>query len=227
MQTPASQSSPFSKMGMKILIVDDHPIIRLGVKQLLLNAWPDATVLEADSVAAALGTFGREAPDAVVLDLTMPDSEGTEGAIRMLRVAGDTPILVLSGNAESVYASRLFELGVAGYLPKDRASTELVVALTRVLDGKRYVTPEMADVLVDMLGRRAGTAPAHERLSSQEHRVMLMMAAGRTPKEIAQRMHLSVRTVGTYRARILEKTGWKNNVELTKYCVTHGLTVDD
>ncbi len=213
---------------MKILIVDDHPIIRLGVRQLILNEWPDATLFEAESMATALDAFQQEAPDLVVLDLTMPDSDGTEGALRMLRVAGTTPILVLSANPEAVYASRLLELGVAGYLPKEKAATELVVALTRILAGKRYVTPDMADVLIGLLGQGgAGATSVHEQLSAQEHRVMLLMASGRTPKEIALRMHLSVRTVGTYRARILAKTGWKHNVELTKYCVTHGLTDDD
>lgn len=209
---------------MKFLIADDHPIIRLGVRQLIANAWPDAIILDAETMEAAMRSFREHAPDLVVLDLMMPDTTGTEGAVRMLRLAGETPILVLSASAETAYASRLLQMGVAGYLPKDRAADELVVALRRLLEGKRYVTPAMADHLVDLIGGRSKVTAVHELLSIQEYRVMLLMAEGRTPAQIAETMHLSVKTVGTYRARILEKTGWKNNVELTKYCIQHALT---
>ena len=209
---------------MKVLVADDHPIMRLGVRQLIEREWPKAQVEEAETIEAAERTFISLRPDLVVLDLVMPDVSGTEGVARMLRVAGETPILVLSFNAESTYASRLLQMGVAGYLPKDRAADELVIALRRLSEGRRYVTASMADHLVDMLGGRASPGAPHELLSTQEHRVMLLMAAGRTPAAIAEAMHLSVKTIDTYRARILEKTGWKNNVELTKYCVQHGLT---
>lgn len=210
--------------AMKVLVADDHPIMRLGIRQLILGEWPTAQIEEAESIETALRAFVALAPDLVVLDVVMPDVAGTEGVTRMLRVAGTTPILVLSFNAESAFASRLLQMGVAGYLPKDRAADELVIALRRLSEGRRYVTASMADHLVDMLGGRAGPSASHELLSTQEHRVMLLMAAGQMPAEIAETMHLSVKTVGTYRARILEKTGWKNNVELTKYCVQHGLT---
>jgi two-component system, NarL family, invasion response regulator UvrY len=209
---------------MKFLIADDHPIIRLGVRQLIAQEWPEARIEEAEDMGGAIECFRALQPDAVVLDLVMPDTSGTEGAVRMLRVAGPTPILVLSANEESAYASRLLQLGISGYLPKDRAADELVIALHRLLDGKRYVTPSMADHLIDMIGGRATSRLAHESLSSQEYRVMLLIASGCAPSVIAEQMHLSVKTVGTYRARILEKTGWKNTVDLTKYCVQHGLT---
>jgi DNA-binding NarL/FixJ family response regulator len=209
---------------MKFLIVDDHPIVRLGVRQLISAAWPTAAIEEAENIEDATGRSRELSPDAIVLDLMMPDTTGTEGAVRMLRVAGDAPILVLSASDETAYASRLLQMGIAGYLPKDRASEELVIALRRLLEGKRYVTASMADHLVDMIGGRSPKGLPHELLSAQEHRVMLLMASGSTPSQIAEIMHLSVKTVGTYRARILEKTGWKNNVELTKYCVQHALT---
>lgn len=209
---------------MKFLIADDHPIMRLGVRQLIEREWRDAQVIEAENLEETVQRFAQHRPDIVVLDLVMPDATGTEGVARMLRIAGSTPILVLSFNAESAFASRLLQMGVAGYLPKDLAADQLVIALKRLAEGRRYVTPAMADHLVDVLGGRAAVAAPHELLSAQEHRVMLLMAAGKTPAEIALTMHLSVKTVGTYRARILEKTGWKNNVDLTKYCVQHGLT---
>lgn len=209
---------------MKVLVADDHPIMRLGIRQLILREWPDAEVFEAETLEDAARQLTARSPDLVVLDLVMPDVAGTEGVARMLRLAGATPILVLSFNSEAAYASRVLKMGAAGYLPKDRAVDELVIALRRLSEGGRYVTASMADHLVDLLGGRAAPSEPHELLSAQEHRVMLLMAAGKAPAEIALTMHLSVKTVGTYRARILEKTGWKNNVELTKYCVQHGLT---
>ena len=209
---------------MKVLIVDDHPIMRVGVRQLILGAWPDAGIEEATTLAQACQKFEAFQPGFVVLDMGLPDTTGTEGVTRMLRVAGAVPILVLSFNVEAAYAARLLQMGVAGYLPKDRAGDELVTALRRIGEGRRYVTEAAADHLVDLLGGRSTAGEPHEQLSTQELRVMLLIAAGRAPAEIAQLMGLSVKTVGTYRARLLEKTGWKNNTELTKYCVARGLT---
>lgn len=209
---------------MKVLVVDDHPIMRVGVRQLILAEWPAAAVREATTIAQALEQAQADAPEVVVLDLSLPDASGTEGASRMLRALRGVPVLVLSLNAESAYAARLLQMGVSGYLPKDRAGDELVIALRRLLAGGRYVTAAMADHLLGLLsGQQPGQLP-HELLSAQEHRVMLLIAAGQTPAQIADAMHLSVKTVGTYRARILEKAGWRNNTDLTKYCVQHGLT---
>lgn len=210
----------------RFLVADDHPIIRLGVRQLIGGAWPGAEVDEADSLAQALRLFQDRHPQLVVLDLMMPDTSGTEAAVRMLRVCGTVPVLVLSSSAEEAFASHLLQMGVSGYLPKDRAGEELVVAVRRLLDGKRYVTNTMADHLVEMIGGRSASLVPHEQLSIQEHRVMVLMASGIAPAQIAETMHISVKTVGTYRARIFEKTGWKSNVELAKYCVQHGLTAD-
>lgn len=209
---------------MRLLIIDDHPILRFGVCQLLQKAWPDAIIDEAQTLEEGVATFLANPPDVVVLDLSLPDASGTESASRMLRLAKETPILVLSLNAESAYAARLMQMGVAGYLAKDRASDELVTAVERLLSGRRYVTAEMADRLLGLLDGRSPTTLPHERLATQEHRVMLLIASGMSPAEIADAMHLSVKTVGSYRARIFEKTGWKNNTELTKYCLQHGLT---
>ncbi len=209
---------------MRLLIIDDHPILRFGVCQLLQKAWPDAIIDEAQTLEEGVATFLANPPDVVVLDLSLPDASGTESASRMLRLAKETPILVLSLNAESAYAARLMQMGVAGYLAKDRASDELVTAVERLLSGRRYVTAEMADRLLGLLDGRSPTTLPHERLATQEHRVMLLIASGMSPAAIADAMHLSVKTVGSYRARIFEKTGWKNNTELTKYCLQHGLT---
>ena len=209
---------------MRVLVVDDHPIMRIGVRQLILLEWPAAQIDEAPTLAQALDLCAAQRPDVVVLDLSLPDASGVESATRMLRVLKGVPVLVLSLNAEATYASRLLQMGVAGYLPKDRAGDELVQALTRVLAGGRYVTATMADHLLGLLSGKPASSLPHEQLSAQEHRVMLLMAAGTAPAQIAEVMNLSVKTVGTYRARILEKCGWRNNTELTKYCVQNGLT---
>ena len=209
---------------MRFLVVDDHPILRLGVRQLIERGWPDAVVDEADTIESACNQAAANRFDAIVLDLVMPDVSGSEGVSRMLEAVGTTPILVLSFNEESRSAARLLQLGVSGYLQKDRAGDELVTALGRVLAGKRYVTEAMAGHLVDLLGGRATSTPPHELLSPQEHRVMVQLAEGWPPAKIADTMGISVRTVGTYRTRIFEKTAWKSTVELAKYCVQHGLT---
>ena len=163
----------------------------------------------------------------MILDLSLPDVSGTEGVAKMLRVAKETPILVLSLNAETVYASRVLQMGAVGYLPKDLAGEELITAVQRILEGKRYVTASMADRLLDILGGKAVDQLPHEELSAQEYRVMLLLAAGKTANEVGEAMHVSAKTVSTYTARILQKTGWKNKVEMTKYCVQHGLTAKD
>jgi len=211
-------------MTLRVLIVDDHPIMRLGVRQLIAGAWPLAELLEAQTVEEAVALVQAQAVQLIILDLALPDAAGLEAPTRMLREAGGTPILVLSLGSESAYAARLLQMGVAGYLPKARAGEELVQAARRVLAGQRYVSPDMADRLLGMLQGQAPSALPHELLSTQEYRVMQLIAAGRSASQIAQAMQLSVKTVGSYRARILAKAGWANNTELTKYCVQHGLT---
>jgi two-component system invasion response regulator UvrY len=209
---------------MRVLIVDDHPLMRMGIRQLVLQEWPDAEVNEAPSIAEAITCARVALPALITLDLMLPDAHGIEGASRLLRAVPGVPLLVLSLNAEEAYAARVIQLGASGYLPKDRAADELRVALRRLAEGGRYVTPTMADHLLGLLSGKAPQSLPHEQLSTQEHRVMLLIAAGMTPAQIAATMHLSVKTVGSYRARILEKGGWANNTELTKYCVQHGLT---
>ena len=158
------------------------------------------------------------------MEVDRPVADTAAAEVGDERLAKGVPILILSLNAESAYATRLLQMGVSGYLAKDRASEELVLAVRRVMEGRRYVTAEMADRLLGLLEGKTPASQPHEQLSAQEYRVMQLIAAGRSPAEIAELMHLSVKTVGSYRARILQKAGWKNNTELTKYCVLHGLT---
>jgi DNA-binding NarL/FixJ family response regulator len=209
---------------MKCLVIDDHPIVRFGVCQLIQNAWPQALIEEADTLEKAMQKLSAGKPDIIILDLGLPDTNGTEGVHRIQRSSQGVPILILSMNPEDSYAARLLKQGISGYLPKDLAKDELITAIKRILEGKRYVTPAMSDKLLDLLEGNQGTQAVHELLSEQEYRVMLLVASGKSTADIADMMHLSAKTVSTYTARILQKTGWKNRVELMRYCVLHQLT---
>lgn len=208
---------------MRILLVDDHPILRAGVAQLIRGRWPDTELAEAGSLAEASKYLEKDGWKAIVLDLSLPDSSGLEGLNRLRRKAPDVPVLVLSMHAESAYAARALQSGASGYLTKDRAGQELVAALERVLAGGRYVTASLAEALTDLLTGRAPDRPPHETLSAQELRVLISLAEGKSVGEAAESMHLSVKTVSTYRTRILDKMQLKTNADLTRYCLSHGL----
>jgi DNA-binding NarL/FixJ family response regulator len=156
--------------------------------------------------------------------VTLPDAQGTEGLARIRRVAREVPILMLSLNKDASYAQRLLQMGAAGYVSKDRTGDELTQAIVRVLNNGRYIPADLADRLLSLFERKSVGSLPHEALTTQEYRVMQLIASGMRPSIIAQTMSLSVKTVGNYRARILAKTGWRNNTELTKYCIQHGLT---
>jgi two-component system, NarL family, invasion response regulator UvrY len=210
---------------MKILLVEDHPIFRFGVRQLIQQRWPEAECIEACNLAEALAVVRREDLTLAVADLNLPDAEGVEVVSQLLRSAPELRLLILSLNAEAAYAQRVLELGAAGYLAKDRASAELVSALERVSTGGRYITATLAEYLVDRISGRSKALP-HEDLSAQEYRVMLQLAAGKRVADIAAGMHLSPKTVSTYRSRVLDKLAIASNAELARYCLTLGLTDD-
>ena len=206
---------------MRLLLIDDHPLLRAGVRQLIVGRWPDAEVIDASDLASAV----RLAPGCrvAVLDLSLPDAHGIEALVRLRRVAPQLSILVLSMHGEEAFAARALQLGAAGYLTKDRAGEELVSALERVLAGGRYITASLASRLADMLTGTDPARAAHELLSVQELRVTLLLAQGRSVADIAATVHLSVKTVSTYRARALEKLQLASNADLTRYCLAHGL----
>jgi two-component system invasion response regulator UvrY len=207
---------------MKILLVEDHPIFRFGVRHLIEQRWPDAVCVEAGTLADAVAAAQSASINLAVVDLNLPDADGVEVVPKLLRVAPDMRILVLSLNAEAAYAQHLMQMGAAGYLTKDRASDELVAAIERISSGGRYITASMAEHLFDVVGGRRTLNPAEE-LSAQEYRVMLHLAAGKRINDIAESMNLSPKTVSTYRARVLEKIGVSSNADLAAYCIKHGL----
>ncbi|MGY3264731.1 response regulator [Lysobacter sp. HA35] len=210
-------------MSLRVLIVEDHPVMRFGVMHLIRQEWPDAGIAEATSLAAAVELAASPDWSVVLLDLSLPDSSGLEGLVRLRRLMPATPILILSMHDEAAYAARALQAGASGYLTKEHATTELLAAIARVRSGGRYLSSGFTDRLAGMLTGEKVTALPHELLSAQEHRVMVMIANGKAPSEIAETMHLSVKTVGTYRTRIREKTGLGSTAEMARYCVQHGL----
>jgi len=208
---------------MKILLVEDHPIFRFGVRHLVLQRWPDATVGEADSLQTALSAVHTDAWDIAILDLNLPDAKGVESVTQIHRAAPATRILVLSLHDELAYARQLLRLGAQGYLTKEHATEELISAIERLERGGRYISSSMAEHMAQsMLDDNA--LPGHEQLGKQEYRVMLQIAAGTRVTDIANTMNLSPKTVSTYRTRIFEKLGVTSNVELAHYCLTHHLS---
>lgn len=210
-------------MSLHVLIVEDHPVMRFGVRRLLEQQWPDCRVGEAASLAEA-GTLAREGTwNIALLDLSLPDSAGLEGLLKLKRLLPATPVLILSMHEEVAYAARALQAGAAGYLTKEHATTELLSAIERIRAGGRYVSSGFAGRLAGMLMGEAVASLPHERLSAQEHRVMVLIANGRSASDIAEIMHLSVKTVGTYRVRIREKTGLGTTADMARYCLQHGL----
>jgi len=205
---------------MRILIADDHPLVRRGVRNLLEEAFPGSSVGEADDLAALMNSARGARWDIVLLDLSMPNTSGLEGLLKLRRACPETPVLVLSVHAEEQYAVRALKAGAMGYLTKDHSVEELVKAVRHVLARRRYVSSNLAERLALNLTDDTGK-PLHESLSQQEFRVMCLIGQGKTVSDIAEQLHLSVKTVSTYRTRVLEKMGMRTNAELVRYCVEH------
>lgn len=211
---------------MNILLIEDHPIFRFGTRHLLAERWPNAGIREAASLADALRLLPGQAWSVIIADLNLPDTDGLELVPKLLRAAAGARLLVLSLHDEPTFALRALELGALGYVTKDRAADELIAAVQAVMEGRRYIGPALAQVLAERVLDSRPEQP-HESLSPQEYRVLLQLAAGDAVGEIAERMHLSPKTVSTYRSRILDKLGGSSNVDLARYCLRHGLLADD
>jgi len=207
---------------MRILIADDHPIFRAGLKETLAKATDVDFVGEADNGHKALELARKQRWDVVVLDITMPGKDGLEVLQELQRERPKLPVLVLSAHPEDQLALRLLKAGAAGNLTKDKAPKVLLSAIRKVLRGEKYVSESLAEKAVRELV--SGTAkPLHETLSDREYQVMRMIAAAKAMKEIAKECFLSVRTVSTYRTRVLEKMNMKTNAELIRYALQNKL----
>lgn len=211
-------------MAHRILIADDHAVVRQGLRAILsehpdLEAAGEATT--ATEVLDAVRSSG-DAWDLVLLDLSMPGGEGLETLNRLRSAAPDLPVLVLSMHPEDKLAARLLKAGADGYLNKETASEELVAAIRRVLGGQKYVSADLASKLASDLAGEAGRPP-HEALSDREFQVLCLLGRGRSVSDIAEELSLSVKTVSTYRSRLLEKMEMENTAQLIRYAMEHDL----
>ena len=207
---------------IRILIVDDHAILRRGLQEILERELRDVSIGGAGTAEQALTLLDSDKWDLVILDITMPGRSGIDVLRQLKALRPKLPVLVLSMHPEDQYGKRVLKAGASGYMNKESAPEELIKAVRKLLSGGRYVSPTLAETLAVDLGRDDGT-PAHERLSDREFEVLRKMASGKTVGQIAQELHLSVPTVSTYRARILEKMGMSNTAELIRYALSHHL----
>jgi DNA-binding NarL/FixJ family response regulator len=207
---------------IRIAIVDDHALVRAGLRQFFAEQIDFQVVAEAASGREAVDIVRKGEVDVIVLDIGMPDQSGVDALAAIRARAPDLPVLILSGFAEEHYATALLRQGASGYLNKDCDPEEIVRAIRTVARGRRYITAGVAERLADGLGGGA-EGPPHEQLSERELQVFLRLARGETVGHIAEGMSLSVKTVSTYRTRVMEKMHLASNSDLTYYALKNGL----
>lgn len=205
-----------------ILVVDDHAVVRQGVRQILSEQFRDATIGEAASAQEMMEQLRLHNWDVVVLDVGMPGKSGLDALKELKQASPKLPVLVLSAYPEDQLARRMLKAGAAGYLNKDSAPNELVRALRKILGGGKFVSAAVAELLASNLDDHF-EKPLHEQLSDREYQVMCLIAVGRSLKEIADDLCVGISTINTYRARILEKMQMRNNTELTHYAIENRL----
>ncbi len=207
---------------IRILIADDHAIVRRGLKH-IVSEQPDMTVAgEAENARQVLDLVRTDKWDVIVLDINMPGRSGLEVLKELRRAHPKLPVLVLSVHPEDQYGVRVLKAGAAGYLTKDSAPDELVQAIRKVHRGGKYVSASLAEVLAFELETETDR-PRHKSLSDREYQVMTMIASGKTVGEIGEELSLSVKTISTYRARVLGKMKMRTNAELTHYAIQNQL----
>lgn len=206
----------------KILLVDDHKIVRQGLRNLIEMESDLLVADEAASGVEALQLIRKNTYDIVVLDISMPDKNGVDTLHDLKHIAPDLPVLVLSGYAEEQYALNLMRSGCKGYLSKDADSDEIIKAIRVIANGKKYISSELADLMTSELSHPS-EKQLHETLSEREFQVFYKLASGVTPSEIANELNISIKTVSTYRSRILEKMSLKTNADLTYYAIKYAL----
>jgi two-component system, NarL family, invasion response regulator UvrY len=207
---------------IKVLIVDDHDIVRAGLKQIVAETDDIEAAGEARSGEEAIELVRKGGWQIVVLDLNLPDRPGLDVLTQIRGLAPELPVLILSMHREPSYAARALKGGAAGYVSKDSAREHLLPALRKLARGERYLTPALAEELAfGMMDTERERR--HELLSDREFQVLCMIAAGKPPRAIAAELNVSVKTIGTHRARLLMKMGFKNNAELVQYALEHQL----
>ena len=207
---------------LRILIVDDHAIVRHGLKKILTEDNAKYIFGEAGNSAEALDIVRKQKWDIVVMDVTMPGRSGLEVLKELKKMQKHLPVLILSVHPEDQYAIRALRGGASGYITKASAPEELVKAIHKILKGEKYISADLARKIPFYLDPE-NEKPPHERLSDREYQVLCMIASGKTSKEIGEELSLSVKSISTYRSRILEKFGLKSNAELIHYAIQNKL----
>lgn len=207
---------------MHILIADDHAVVRRGLREILADALPTANFWEAGNGDEVLSQLGKSSIAMLVLDINMPGRSGIDILRDVKHTYPRLPVIILSCHPEDQYAVRCLRAGAAAYINKDSAPEELAIATKKILNGGRYVSASLAEKLIANLNEPADK-PLHESLSDREHEVLRMIAAGVPLTEIGNRLHVSVKTISSYRARIMEKMQMNSNADLTRYAMTNGL----
>lgn len=212
---------------MKILICDDHAVVRRGIKSLLLELTPRPDeVVETATFSEALGAVHEQSFELAVLDLNVPGGHGLDLLKEIKRLAPQTPVMIVTVHTEEEYAIRAMRAGAGAFLSKDADPNELLLAARRLLAGGRYITPEVGDALAAQLSRGDPDRPPHEALSDREFQVLRRLGSGRRVGEISAELSLSPKTVSTYRTRLLDKLNLNSTAEIARYALRHGL-VDD
>ena len=207
---------------LRILIADDHPVFRRGLKQIIQETSDMVVVDEAADGREALRKAATGDYDVLLLDITLPFTNGVEVLSRLQNERPALPVLMLSMHPEEQYAVRALRAGASGYLTKESAPEELVAAIRKVSTGGKYVSASLAEHLACIV-QNDGEALPHETLSNREHQVMCMIASGQTVSAAARELSLSVKTISTYRARVLPKLEMKNSAELIRYATKNQL----
>ena len=208
---------------ISVLLVDDHKLMRTGIKFILDDTADIRVVGEASSGEQALEQARTLKPNIILMDVSMPGIGGLEATRKLAMSLPDTRVIVLSAQTAEPFPMRLMEAGAAGYLSKDSASDEIVIAIRRVLAGERYISAEIARQLAMQAVNKTSGASPFEQLSSREMQVMIMATGGHSVQAISDKLHLSPKTVSTYRSRLFQKLGVNNDVELTRLALRYGV----
>lgn len=203
---------------IRVLIADDHAIVRKGLRQLLTEEFPSARVEEVGDAESLINKALQDQWDVVICDLSMPGRSGLDALRQIRQSAPSLPVLIMSMHPEDQYALRVLKAGASGYLNKESIHEELIRAIRTVMMGRKFITPSIAERLAEAFDPDAGQQP-HESLSDREFDVFKLIATGKSVSEIAQQLSLSVTTVSTYRARVMDKMKMRSNADLTRYAL--------